>query len=150
MTKFQLYLWRVFIYSLTYTVRLYIIKLYSLTVWFIGGDKLNLDKYLPLTETTLYILLSLNVPGHGYIVMQKVEELSNGKVRIAAGTMYGALENLTKQNLISILDVGDKRRKVYKITELGKMVLQQETNRLAHIVSVAEKYGYKITEGSDC
>ena len=101
---------------------------------------MNLDKYLPLTETTLYILLSLNEPGHGYIVMQKV----------AAGTMYGALENLTKQNLISILDVSDKRRKVYQITELGKMVLQQETNRLAHIVNVAEKYGYKISEGSDC
>ncbi len=111
---------------------------------------MNLDKYLPLTETTLYILLSLNEPGHGYIVMQKVEELSNGKVRIAAGTMYGALENLTKQKLISILDVGDKRRKVYQVTELGKMVLQQETNRLAHIVSVAGKYGYEITEGSDC
>lgn len=110
---------------------------------------MNLDKYLPLTETTLYILLSLNDPGHGYIVMQKVEELSGGKVRIAAGTMYGALENLTKQNLIRILDVSDGRRKVYQITDLGKMVLQQETNRLAHIVGVAEKYGYRISEGSD-
>ena len=52
---------------------------------------MNLNKYLPLTETTFYILLSLKEPSHGYAIMQKVEELSNGRVRIAAGTMYGAI-----------------------------------------------------------
>ncbi|MBE6072007.1 MAG: PadR family transcriptional regulator, partial [Clostridium butyricum] len=47
-----------------------------------------------------YILLSLKEPSHGYAIMQKVEELSDGRVRIAAGTMYGAIENLLKQKLI--------------------------------------------------
>ncbi|EHI68654.1 transcriptional regulator, PadR domain protein [Streptococcus ictaluri 707-05] len=51
-------------------------------------------KNLPLTETTSYILLALLEPGHGYHIMQKVEEMSDGDVRIAAGTMYGAIENL--------------------------------------------------------
>ena len=50
---------------------------------------------IALTETTYYILLSLLEPGHGYAVMQKAEELSEGRVRIAAGTMYGALDNLS-------------------------------------------------------
>ena len=47
------------------------------------------NKHLPLTETTYYILLALLEPGHGYVIMQRVEDLSDGDVRIAAGTMYG-------------------------------------------------------------
>ena len=59
---------------------------------------MNRDKSLPLTETVYYILPALTEPAHGHDVMQKVEELSNGQVRPAAGTMYGAIENLLKKN----------------------------------------------------
>lgn len=52
---------------------------------------MNRDKNLPLTETVYYVLLALLEPLHGYAVMQKVEELSGGQVRLAAGTMYGAI-----------------------------------------------------------
>ncbi len=55
--------------------------------------------------------------------MQKVEELSNHQVKIAAGTLYGAVENLLKQGLIESVKSEDKRRKVYVITERGKEVL---------------------------
>ena len=55
--------------------------------------------------------------------MQKVEELSNQQVKIAAGTLYGAIENLLKQKLIQSVKSEDKRRKVYVITEKGKEVL---------------------------
>lgn len=103
---------------------------------------MNLNKYLPLTETTYYILVALLEPDHGYVVMQKVEELSEGKVRIAAGTMYGALENLLKQKLICVVPTDDKRRKVYKITEEGRQVLKLEAERLRHVIAVAEKYGF--------
>lgn len=54
------------------------------------------NKHLPLTETTYYILLALLEPAHGYHIMQKVEDMSDGDVKIAAGTMYGAIENLLK------------------------------------------------------
>ncbi|MCQ8255933.1 PadR family transcriptional regulator, partial [Streptococcus suis] len=54
------------------------------------------NKHLPLTETTYYILLALLEPAHGYNIMQKVEDMSDGDVKIAAGTMYGAIENLLK------------------------------------------------------
>ena len=57
---------------------------------------MNRNKHLPLTETTYYILLALLEPAHGYSIMQTVEEMSDGDVRIAAGTMYGAIENLLK------------------------------------------------------
>lgn len=97
---------------------------------------MNLDKFLPLTETTYYTLLALQEPGHGYVVMQNVEVLSEGKVRMAAGTMYGALDNLTKQKLIGQVASSDKRRKMYQITEQGKEVLQMEVARLEHLIKI--------------
>lgn len=102
---------------------------------------MNLTKFLPLTETTFYIMLALNEEGHGYSVMQKVEEMSEGKVRIAAGTMYGALDNLTKQKLIESVKSEDARRKVYKLTDAGHEVLKLETMRLRHLIKIAEESG---------
>lgn len=102
-------------------------------------NDMELHKYLPLTETTYYILLSLLEPAHGYIMMQKVEELSNQTVKIAAGTMYGAIENLLKQQLITAVKSTDKRRKTYVITEKGKEVLRLDCERMKHIVQVTVK-----------
>ena len=104
---------------------------------------MNLEKYLPLTETTFYILMALTEPGHGYAIMNKVEELSDGKVRTAAGTMYGAIENLIKQKLIKAVPSEEKRRKVYLITDEGRQILQMETERLKHLVLVAQNQGFK-------
>ena len=75
------------------------------------------DKNLPLTETVYYILLALMEPAHGYLIMQKVEELSGGQVSMAAGTLYGAVENLLKLKLIEPVRSDDSRRKVYAVTE---------------------------------
>lgn len=101
---------------------------------------MNSEKYLPLTETTFYILVALIESGHGYSTMQKVEELSHGCVRVAAGTMYGALENLLKLKLIKTIPADDNRRKVYKTTSLGIEVLNQEVKRLKRLIEVAENY----------
>lgn len=101
---------------------------------------MNLSRFLPLTETTYYILVALLEPGHGYYVMQRVEELSGGKVRVAAGTMYGALDNLLKQKWIRSVPSEDKRRKVYQITDLGREVLHLEAGRLRDLLRVADQY----------
>lgn len=101
---------------------------------------MNTERYLPLTETTFYILISLINPEHGYSIMKKVEKLSSGKVRIAAGTMYGALVTLSKLGWIISIPSKDKRRKVYQITSLGLDVLRQETHRLKYLVKVAEEW----------
>ncbi len=74
-------------------------------------------------------------------IMQKVEHLSNGKVRIAAGTMYGAIENFLKQDLIESVKSDNRRRKVYQTTNLGRKVLKMEAERLRYLVQVAEDYG---------
>ncbi|GAA0720315.1 helix-turn-helix transcriptional regulator [Clostridium malenominatum] len=103
---------------------------------------MSLDKYLPLTETTFYIMLALTECGHGYVIMQRVEELSEGRVRIAAGTMYGAIENLTKQELIEAVPTEDKRRKVYQLTHKGGAVLKLEIERLKGLVKIAEQIGF--------
>lgn len=99
---------------------------------------MNRDKNLPLTETTYYILLALLEPAHGYIIMQKVEELSNQQVKIAAGTLYGAIDNLLKQKLIESLKSEDKRRKTYIITEKGKLILQLDFKRMQHMISITK------------
>ncbi len=102
---------------------------------------MNLEMHKPLTETSYYILLALAQPGHGYYVMQKVEELSGGSVRIAAGTMYGALENLLQNGWLEQLPSADKRRKLYKTTALGNQVLQQDTQRMKKMLRLAENVG---------
>ena len=99
-------------------------------------------KALPLTETTYYILLTLLTPAHGYAIMQQVEELSEGEVRIAAGTMYGAIENLLKAGWIVNIPNEDPRRKVYHITDSGKEILQLETKRIRKLSKVAEKLDF--------
>ncbi|EGO2738455.1 PadR family transcriptional regulator [Aerococcus viridans] len=97
------------------------------------------DKNLPLTETVYYILLSLLEPAHGYLIIQKVEELSNYEVRMAAGTLYGAIENLLKLKFIKPVKSEDKRRKVYVITQEGKNILLLDYERMKHIVSITEE-----------
>ncbi|EJP6473764.1 PadR family transcriptional regulator [Clostridium botulinum] len=99
---------------------------------------MNRNKNLPLTETTYYILLSLLDTGYGYVIMEMVKELSNYQVKIAAGTLYGAIENLLKQKLIKFIATEDNRRKVYVITEKGKEVLRLDFERMRHMINITE------------
>ena len=89
---------------------------------------MNIKKYLPLTESTAYILLVLHEPLHGYGVMQKVKTLSEDTVTIGAGTLYGAFSTLESEQLIA--KVGEEgRRKVYELTEKGQQVLKEHIRR---------------------
>lgn len=99
---------------------------------------MNYNKLLPLTETTFYIMLSLVEPAHGYAIMQNVEQLSHNKVKVAAGTLYGAIENLLKQKLIVEVKSEDKRRRVYTLTLEGKELLKLEIERLKHLIEISE------------
>ncbi|MBR0129910.1 MAG: PadR family transcriptional regulator [Firmicutes bacterium] len=91
---------------------------------------------LVLTEATYYILLSLYSPQHGYGIMQNAELLSHGRVRLAAGTLYGALNAMVDKRWIVQLPVEDgSRKKNYQITELGLEVLRGELERLRELVN---------------
>lgn len=94
------------------------------------------SRMLPLTETAYYILLALLEPSHGYAVMQKVEELSRGQVRIAAGTLYGAFENLAGRKLISPVESDDPRRKVYRTTAQGRKILMEDCRRMEQMTAL--------------
>ncbi len=100
------------------------------------------NKHLPLTETTYYILLALLEPAHGYHIMQKVEDMSDGDVKIAAGTMYGAIENLLKQKWICSVPSSDKRRKVYQVTATGQEIIKLETQRIQKLHHIAKELGF--------
>ena len=92
-----------------------------------------------LTESTYYILLSLYTPQHGYGIMQHTEALSGGRVRLAAGTLYGALTSLCDKGWIAPLPVGENsRKKEYQLTEKGLEVLKNELNRLRQLVANGE------------
>ncbi|MCT2535550.1 PadR family transcriptional regulator [Aquibacillus koreensis] len=92
-----------------------------------------INDYLPLTHTTYYILLALHNPLHGYGIMQKVEEMSEGEVRLGPGTLYGALSKLEKQKLIEKTTVED-RRKCYVLTSIGEQVVIGEYTRLKRLL----------------
>jgi DNA-binding PadR family transcriptional regulator len=100
---------------------------------------LTRSPFLPLTETVNYILLALIEPAHGYAIMARAEAMSDGAVRLAPGTLYGALENLVKQRLIVRVASSDPRRKVYQISELGYRTLEEDALRMAHLVNVFEQ-----------
>ena len=92
------------------------------------AQKRTKNKNLPLTEASFYILLALVTPKHGYAVMQEAEEVSQGTVRLAPGTIYGALTALETGKLITMVDT-EGRRKIYQVTELGKEVLRKQIHR---------------------
>lgn len=89
-----------------------------------------------LTEAVYYILLSLLEPRHGYGIMQNTEALSDGRVRLAAGTLYGAISTLLEKGWITALP-GEKnsRKKEYLITDAGRSILRQEIARLEELVT---------------
>ena len=87
-----------------------------------------------LTESTYYILLSLVKARHGYGIMQMAEQLSGGRIRLAAGTLYGALTALCDKGWIRPLpSVEDSRKKEYILTPKGREVLEVELERLREL-----------------
>ena len=92
----------------------------------------------PLTEGVYYILLALYEPRHGYGIMQIVEEWSDGRVKLGAGTTYGALKNLQEKKFIETL-AGEGRKKEYVITPLGKQIVEAEVTRIKELYNNGRK-----------
>ena len=101
---------------------------------------------LPLREPTFFILLSISTEKkHGYAILQEVEALSKGKIRLSNGTLYGALTRLQDQGLIERVASDDaqtsgKPRKAYQITRTGLVVLHAEVARLGALVQTARQH----------
>lgn len=94
--------------------------------------------YVPMTETAFYILLCLKTPNHGYGVVQTVERLTEGAIKLAPGTMYGSLSKMEKDALIRFVRE-EAKRKIYEITDLGREVLQTEIARIERLYRIAQE-----------
>ena len=88
--------------------------------------------YVPMTETGFYILLCLREEAHGYSIVQRVEALTAGDLRISPGTMYGSLSKMEKDGLIRFVREEEKR-KIYHITDLGRQILELEMKRIERL-----------------
>ena len=77
--------------------------------------------YLPMTETAFYILLALTEPRHGYGISKFVTELTEGRIKLGSGTIYGTLTKMQRDKIID------------DITELGRAVLEAEAERISKL-----------------
>jgi DNA-binding PadR family transcriptional regulator len=100
---------------------------------------------LPLTPVVLHILLALaDEPQgkHGYAIAREVEEVTDGQIRMGAGTLYGSIQRMLDAALIEERRTRaqtDERRRYYKITPFGRRVLELELARLAEVVAIARR-----------
>lgn len=95
---------------------------------------------LPLSEPVLLILLSLvERPRHGYSILKNVEQMSDGRVTLSTGTLYGALRRLLDDKWIERFkeEESSRGRQAYRLSARGKKMLQTEVGRLKHLTRVA-------------
>lgn len=104
------------------------------------------EAYLPLPPATFHIVLALaDGERHGYAIMKEVAARSKGTVRLGPGTLYGALKRLLEGGLVAEggeradLEMGDERRRYYRLTELGLSVARAEARRLDAVVRAARR-----------
>jgi DNA-binding PadR family transcriptional regulator len=108
--------------------------------------KSGIDAFLPLKNNWFHILLSLSgQEQHGYGIMNEVLERSGGKIRLWPATLYGTLKRLIEAELIEESDerpaaeLDDARRRYYRLTKLGRRVLDAESERLEELVGILRK-----------
>ena len=93
-----------------------------------------------LTEPVFYILLRLHSPAHGYALMKDIAEMTDGRVNIGAGSLYGALDTLQKKGWIRALDKYPHDRKIeYIITDTGMQYFEKELSRLEEMLQNAKE-----------
>lgn len=100
-----------------------------------------LDNRVPLTEALFYILLALRSPNHGYGIIQDVSEMTNGRVTLGPGTLYGAINSMLTKGWIRLYseDKTSRKKKEYLITNTGKEVFNNEVIRLNELLNNAKK-----------
>ncbi|HEX3127609.1 MAG TPA: PadR family transcriptional regulator [Thermoanaerobaculia bacterium] len=108
-----------------------------------------IEQLLPLPPTTFHILLALfEEERHGYAIIQDVEERTEGKLRLSAGTLYRSIARLVEQGLIAEVTRrraagDDPRRRYYRLTPFGIAVARAEMSRLSQLVRMARAKGLK-------
>ena len=106
----------------------------------------DLESLLPLTPTAFHVLVAMaNGPRHGYAIAREVEELTDGRIVMGPGTLYGSLQRMLAAGLIEETDnPGEEglhagRRRYYRMTPVGSNALRAESERLLRAVNVAQE-----------
>jgi DNA-binding PadR family transcriptional regulator len=106
---------------------------------------MDVQSNLPLREATFFILLSMaTMPRHGYAIMKDTERLSEGRVKLSTGTLYGAIKRLLDLGWIRRVENGTepdngRPKKEYELTDLGRRIFKAEVARLESLVTVARE-----------
>ena len=107
---------------------------------------MDVQEYLPLTETSFFIILSLaTAPKHGYAIMKEVEAMSEKRVVLATGTLYSALRRMLEDGWIERVrddnsQADNRERKLYQLTSHGRRVLEAEISRLRNLVDLTQHH----------
>ena len=99
----------------------------------------DLQKHIPLTETMFLVLLTMLKENYGYKVSQEVEEITNGRIILGPGTLYGAINNLNKKGWIELVDKDNSGKKVYIATDTGRELVSLEIKRMRNLVLKGKK-----------
>lgn len=91
-----------------------------------------IKSHLPMTETAFYMLLSLQVPRHGYGIIKYVEDLTQGRIKLGSGTIYGTINKMIRSGTIEVYDDSEKKTE-YVITDKGRALLAAEKERILHL-----------------
>lgn len=112
--------------------------IYQETIVCIAIDRevIYLENNIPLTEAFFYILLSVRQPNHGYGIIQEVTEITDGRVILGPGTLYGAINSMLSKKWIKLYseDKESRRKKEYLITDKGKEAFNKEVERLNELL----------------
>lgn len=100
-----------------------------------------MDKNIPLTEALFYILLALRKPNHGYGIIQEIAEMTEGRLNLGPGTLYGAMNVMTTKGWIRLYseDKESRKKKEYLITDKGLESFHNEVKRLENLIKDAKK-----------
>lgn len=93
-----------------------------------------------MTETAFYILFSLNEPRHGYGIIKRVQELTNDRLKLGSGTIYGTLSKMQTDGMIAVF-ADAERKTIYEMTDAGKEVLKAEMTRIEELYNNIQKIG---------
>jgi len=113
------------------------------------------QRLLPLSHVSYHVLVALaDADRHGYGIIKEVSARTDGLVEIETGTLYAALQRMRDEKLIAIAPKSsrpageDKRRRIYRLTDFGRAVLQAESSRLQRLLDVVdEKNALATTSG---
>lgn len=104
-----------------------------------------IKKYLPMSETAYYILLSLYEPRHGYGIIRFVEEITERRIVLGSGTVYGTLTKMKKDGIVTVYS-NEERKTVYEISKLGSELIALEIERIKELNRNAIKLGGRFNE----